>query len=99
MSKGLEALENLKDTIIHLDYGFISKEDCEWIEAIKKELKALEIIKNNLCDFEFYDCEDDDDGENNGHYYLTKIKGKGYLTRYAKKVTKEEYDLLKEALE
>lgn len=92
--KGLEAFMLF---ITYMALGQESKAK-EQKEIIEKELKALEIIKEKLCDFEFYDCEDEDDGENNGHYYLIKIKGKGYITRYGIKLKKEEYDLLKEVL-
>ena len=51
MSKELEALGRVKDTIKQLDYGFISKEDSEdfqIIETTLKEYNEIEIENRNL---------------------------------------------------
>jgi len=48
MSKELEALERIKDTIKHLDYGFIDKEDSEDFKLIETALKRLEKIDSEI---------------------------------------------------
>lgn len=82
MSKGLEALKDIRDSYIDSWYGV---HRCEIIE---KELKALEIIKSKPVStnwFVFYKDYDE--------YYLD--------CEYAdtsKRLTKEEWNLLKEVL-
>ena len=79
MSKGLEALESIIET-------FYDK-DSEDIQIVRKELKALEIIRNknvnivwlNMCFQEFYGYE-------------------SYNRNAEIKITREEYELLKEVL-
>ena len=87
MSKGLEALEKLynypnlkyRNEIVYL----LEQDNLPiYREIIKKELKALEIIKS----FEVLSVF-----EERGKYYFV-VNGVGFET------TKEEYDLLKEVL-
>lgn len=103
----LEALESIKRTIQQLDYGFISKEDCEdfaIIETALEEVKELRAthFKNNqtiikLCHILEIIKEKLVD--------MTRLKvaiyrkDLSYYNYYCyKPLTKEEYDLLKEVL-
>lgn len=81
MSKGLEALENIKhyDTRVGLH-----EKDYEFIE---KELKAFEIIKTKRVDvIRLFQCFKIGALSNYNNFYAYK------------KLTQEEYDLLKEVL-
>lgn len=89
MSKGLEALKWL------MDNGYIKYENgwqaapyiLENINAIEKELKALEIIKDKFVNVTiFMGC---DSLEEYNKHPLTMRKGR---------LTQEEYELLKEVL-
>ena len=85
MSKGLEALKDIKQlaTTIEFDYKkdkvFVKEE----LDIIEKELKALEIIKNKKVDVSFLEL--------GLEQYNTNLRKKHQLTQ-------EEYDLLKEVL-
>ena len=48
MSKGLEALESLVET---MPFALIETNSMKYVKIIEKELKALEIIKNKECIF------------------------------------------------
>ena len=103
MSKGLEALENVaedyKDLVIEHYYAsdinknkrneLFYKLDKDF-ETIKKELKALEIIKNKGVNVWLF-CYG---------YTLTDYDNelKKYAGYYERKLTQEEYELLKEVL-
>lgn len=89
MSKGLEALEDLRFQVGNIHY--FTKDlkqttrevrDSGLFEIIEKELKALEIIvkKANIRLW-----------ENHGNYYFT-------TTNNVYGISKEKYDLLKEVL-
>ena len=86
MSKGLEALKYLKEN--KRKHWLDGDNSNECLEIIEKELKALEIIKSKPVStnwFVFYKDYDE--------YYLD--------CEYAdtsKRLTEEEYDLLKEVL-
>lgn len=80
MSKGLEALERIIET-------FYDKES-EDIQIVRKELKALEIIKEKKVDIkDIYRYAD-------YSQYNYAMLGVPYEFR----LTQEEYDLLKEVL-
>lgn len=90
MSKGLEAFKTLLNNYSYHEY------DEGRVNTIDKELKALKIIKSKRVDvayflwcIDFYDYEEGLDLE---EYNLSCIKDEW-------KLTKEEYDLLKEVLE
>lgn len=93
MSKGLEALENIRKNIIfpinNMNYEI--EDYCNDTDIIEKELKVLEIIKNTLGIRLFETTEDNTLGET--HYYIDI----GGVVSYQLK-SKEEYDLLKEVL-
>ena len=64
MSKGLEALEEIKETLSQLDTSFYSKES---LNTIEKELKALEIMTKSL------DIKEEDffyDDKENVYYFI-----------------------------
>ena len=48
MSRGLEALESLVET---MPFALIETNSMKYVKIIEKELKALEIIKNKQCLF------------------------------------------------
>ena len=54
MKKALQALESIRKTIQQLDYGFISKEDCEDFQiietTIKNQKRKLDLIGEILVD-------------------------------------------------
>ena len=84
MSKGLEALENIK--LNHTRFG--NEKD---FDIVEKKLKALEIIKNKKVAYLFM-------------WLIEKHNKKCALRLYNepceedRKITEEEYDLLKEVL-
>lgn len=88
MSKGLKALDFIFDDLRQFEEHFLNgltKEDKERYETIKKELKALEIIKKKRVDCKsLIECGDAD--EYNNLWFDIPID-------------QEEYDLLKEVLE
>lgn len=96
MSKGLEALKRIG--IIHISKGgnrmfdeYLFREYKEEYNIIEKELKALEIIKKKEVNFEVFGAfETYKDYE---IYYDKKF----HLIE--NKLTEEEFNLLKEALE
>jgi hypothetical protein len=108
MSKGIDALNNLLLEIseVVIDEktmlpGFkLPKHQCERIEIVKKELRALEIIvtkKVNLYGDDLYA-----NGVYGLNYYSTyqHYKASCEKLRYKKKsiLTEEEFNLLKEVL-
>lgn len=93
MSKGLEALEKVED--FFLDYGgfdetgeyknYISLYQTPEYQVIRKELKALEIIKNKGVDIiELKNCR------------KAKTYNENTKRTYCEEYTDEEFDLLKE---
>ncbi|MBR3889480.1 hypothetical protein IKJ53_03105 [bacterium] len=84
MSKGLEALNSLIET---MPFAFLESNTMKDLKIIEKELKALEIIKPflneiigiNKYDEDFFEC-------------FIQIGNK------RKSIPKEKYDLLKEIL-
>ena len=84
MSKGLDALESLVET---MPFALIETNSMKYVKIIEKELKALEIIKNKLINV--HDL----------YVYKTfasfnqRRTLKGLLP-----IPQEEYDLLKEIL-
>lgn len=96
MSKGLEALEKVEDFFI--DYGsfdetgeyktYISLYQTPEYQVIRKELKALEIIKNK--NFDLFYLQDSKD--------LEQYNDCCDIHRNLCYLTQEEYDLLKEVL-
>ena len=92
MSKGLEALE---DIILYLNANEPQGLYCENIEVIKKELKALEIIKNKRVDvFELLLGISNSVYRNPLERYNSYIEGS-----FNTELTPQEFDLLKEVLE
>lgn len=84
MSKGLEALKDIRDSYIDSWYGV---HRCEIIE---KELKALEVIKNKKVNiFTFYEC---------CNWYNPSHYNDSIGCPVNCELTQEEYDLLKEVL-
>jgi len=83
MSKSLEALKEIKNS-----YSWTNpqREDKDNFEVIEKELKALEIIKNNIFEFIFIDITK----------RIILCFGETSWSYYCK--NQEEYDLLKEVL-
>ena len=86
MLKGLEALEKIVDEIkwTHNDGKTLTRFDKEQVDIIEKELKALEILKNKKTDINLL--------LNNGLDFYNSCF-------YPRKLTQEEYELLKEVLE
>ena len=84
---------SIRNGFIGCPYRNISNDYCEEFEIIKKELKALEIIKTKNVDIEYIKtCFDDEKGgfkEYNAYV--------GHDEEY--ELSQEEYDLLKEVLE
>ena len=92
MSKGLEALE---DIILYLNASEPKWLYCENIEVIKKELKALEIIKNKRVDvFELLLGISNSVYRNPLERYNSYVEGS-----FNTELTPQEFDLLKEVLE
>ena len=87
MSKGLDAIEKLRQLLVYEmdDINFMNE-----VETIEKELKALEIIKNTLG-ISLYETTNDNKLRET-HYYIDI----GHCCSYL--ITKEQYDLLKEVL-
>lgn len=92
MSKGLEALKEIKE---HIHYDCFLEKDWDRLDLIERELKALEIIKNKQIDiWQLRLCMS---------FNLTTTKEE-QLNEYNKRhatflhLTQEEYDLLKEVL-
>ena len=99
MTKGLEALESIKQTIRLKNDGYINLFETLDFLSVEKELKALEIIKEKEVDimsfkrrleigwdynlFEEH-CLDNNEYEEN--------------PSYRSHITQEEYDLLREVL-
>ena len=94
MSKGLEALDNIKDEMLEWTEGY--EED---LDIVEKELKALEIIKEkdvNVYWFRYV------------HKHHKKIETRPFHSnaleaynsgiKVERRLTQEEYDLLKEVL-
>ena len=84
MSKGLEALKSLFDTMA---FAFLESNTMKDLKIIEKELKALEIIKNRLIDMHDLLVYDTYSSFNQRR----TLKG---LTP----ISKEEYNLSKEIL-
>ncbi|MBR1984467.1 MAG: hypothetical protein IKA31_01885 [Clostridia bacterium] len=104
MNKGLEALEELKFQVGNITYHThdlqittFKVRDSGLFELIEKELKALEIIKEKNVDIvgvKKLSLEDYNKGVELGDKYKPKeMKECPY-----KKLTQDEYDLLKEVL-
>jgi hypothetical protein len=104
MSKGIDALNNLLLEIseVVIDEktmlpGFkLPKHQCERIEIIKKELRALEIItKKNVDIYSIKVCI-------NVEHYNSVIKSRNFNNNYSYEIwynlTEEEFDLIKEVL-
>ena len=91
MSKGLEALNKIKDCLeiadeVDGDIVFTGEyEEQESLNIIEKELKALEIIKNKGVDISLFKKYDD-----------RNLYNYNYKSEY--QLTQKEYDLLKEVL-
>ena len=87
MSKELEALERIQNEYSICEAVFY-KED---FKQVRKELKALEIIKEKECDMRWvkYCIE--------GNFEVEIYKNG--LPEYYEKLTQEEFNLLKEVLE
>ena len=85
MSKGLEALERIKNNLKDED-NYINLFDTLDLSIIEKELKAFEIIRNKYV---------------NVGYFVNCINAKEYNKWYERKyhLTQEEYNLLKEVFE
>ena len=86
MSKGLEALKELKVWATNGYFACKPSECDELAEPIEKELKALEIIKNKGVDIlalQYYE---------NSSQYNFSLRGK------FSQLTEDEFDLLKEVL-
>ena len=96
MSKGLEALENISK----VDYCFLEGEldgffgmFSEEYNIIKKELKALEIIKETRVDTNFIKISENYDD----YCGMEVMKILNHIeTSEQKGITQKEYDLLKE---
>lgn len=88
MSKGLEALKEIKEDA---QKGFFSKEDWERTDIIKKELKALEIIKKKDVDIGLL-------REETLESYNDIIRERYNNTETELTLTQEEYELLNEVL-
>ena len=85
--KGLEALERIENEYSIYEAVFY-KED---FKQVRKELKALEIIKEKECDMRWFK-------------YCIKVNSEvetynNGLPEYYEKLTQEEFNLLKEVLE
>ena len=92
MSKLEESLNNLYVNISLINNETIRDKSFEDLEIIRKELKALEIIKNKEIDVkDITETTDDYD------LYVAYCEGKGYAKEYI--CDKEEFDLLKEVFE
>ena len=92
MSKGLEALKDIKECLFWSDKGL------QDIETIEKELKALEIIKSksvNVKNLIIYCFELKDTYED---YIDVFNYGDNYWDLGRELLTKEEFNLLKEVL-
>ena len=88
---GLEALDLIFDDLRQFEEHFLNdltKEDKERYETIKKELKALEIVKKK-SEFSFWDFKHCDNVDEYNELYNTRDN----------RLTQEEFDLLKEVLE
>ena len=83
MSKGLDALENIKLK----DFIFNDDSCLKDIKTIEKELKALEVIKEKGIILQFIK-----------ETYTVEQYNAGVFGTLVKPLTKEEYDLLKEVL-
>ena len=83
MSKGLEALDSLRFDVSMAQYINYLEANKE-CDIIEKELKALEILKNKKTDINLL--------LNNGLDFYNSCF-------YPRKLTQEEYELLKEVLE
>ena len=84
---GLEALERIENEYYIYEAVFY-KED---FKQVRKELKALEIIKKKGCDIGWLKyCV-----KNN---FIVEVYNSGYH-EYDKKLTEEQFNLLKEVLE
>lgn len=95
MSKGLEALEELKTETVKGGTSYIGKHfKRHYHRIIEKELKALEIIKNKKVDIHTLYRDSDIIGDTFDYYNNTMLFNRG--TQY--ELTQEEYDLLKEVL-
>lgn len=90
MSKGLQALEHMNKNII------LCEDIDEDVEIIKKELQALELIKEKNVDADFfkYCCQEFSDVVALQQYNVRHVE----CSNNGKKLTGEEYDLLKEVL-
>ena len=86
MSKGLEALRRICLQLVAHDETQ-HKEFDEYVNAIEKELKALEIIKNKNVDIRGIK------GTKNVHEYNVK-----FPTTLNEFLEEQEYDLLKKVL-
>ena len=87
--------EALEDIILYLNASEPKGLYCENIEVIKKELKALEIIKNKRVDvFELLVGISNSAYSNPLERYNSYIEGS-----FNTELTPQEFDLLKEVLE
>lgn len=87
MSKALDALERIENEY-SIDEAVFYKED---FNQVRKELKALEIIKEKECDIRWFK-----------YCIKENLKVETYnngLPEYYEKLTQEQIDLLKEVLE
>lgn len=87
MTKGLEALDNLR-SMVSLSQDCHYKESNKLCDTIEKELKALEILKNKNIDLFYLQDTTELERYNDACDYYRNLS---YLTQ-------EEYDLLKETL-
>ena len=86
-----EALDLIFDDLRQFEEHFLNgltKEDKERYETIKKELKALEIVKKK-SEFSFWDFKHCDNVDEYNELYNTRDN----------RLTQEEFDLLKGVLE
>ena len=90
MSKGLEALEELKQELLEV-VDYLDKKDVSYlapIHHIEKELKALEIIKKKVIVIPFLIL----------HLSSNDLNGYNKAMDKKHKLTQEEFDLVKEVL-
>ena len=89
MIKGLEALKRMGEKVLYSEYAEYPKvKGLADYETVKKELKALEIIKNKKVDVDYLD-----ECIRTEAFHLS-----AYNFSSSQKLTQEEYDLLKEVL-
>lgn len=94
MSKGLESLVKLMDDVNQcVNSGGIHYIDKRNYDIVEKELKAFEILDNNI-EFQFLERK-----ENNKVKYIVRLINFDNPTQlFEWDIEKEQYDLLKEVL-